>query len=371
MTAFFCIAEIAGVGMKIASVFWVFLVLANRGVLAADISPYFQADAFFFSEPIGLDGVVNRQKAIGYQGGRQYASIYTESGVRSGHFSISRLYREEYQGRLSDDAADYYQGMQVHQLDPGRQYDVLLEVSHFKAKGMRIAADFKPAENLSVSLGVSALQASQLQHGQLQGNVTANNTGNDHDYQATLKYFYDEDHLLARPDVVAPAGEGYSLDLGVNWKPTANLEISANVRDLDGEIDWRNAPFTDATVTSNVKVIGSDGFVLIKPGLSGKEVYQESFRQKLKPKTDARLKYTDKDTQHSLVLAAKQIPGKTLWGVGAGLPMRGGVANVIAWPEAGVVAVEYRHHKHFSLQLAADSLDKRDLHTFWLGMGWQ
>lgn len=335
--------------------------------VSGELKPYFQTEAFLMSSPISLEGVDSQWRKGSYRGGDyQYGSLWSEAGVKKGNLSISGIYRQEYQLKFSPDTADYYYGVQHHKLDPNRTYQVNLEISDYKAKGLRAAKTFQPVGNLSFSLGGSVLQASGLQAGQLTGSSVSSADGKDHNYSASVNYQYDQDHLFDRPNVQAPQGLGYALDANLHWQATPKLEVDLAARDLLGEIQWSNVPFTDAQLTSNVKTVGADGFTKIKASLSGKNGYKDTFKQVLKPKLDAKVKYQIDNQGRVAMLAIKHVPYQTLVGVGGEMPVAHGLLNTVVWPESKLITLEYSH-KHAAIAIGLDNVTVASSHAFWLG----
>ena len=287
-----------------------------------------------------------------------------ESGVKKGDTSIGLLYRQEYRTEFTKDTADYYYDSQQHQLEPNRKYQLNLETHSFNAKGMRLQQKFTPVENLEINLGGSVLQSYALQDGKLIGNSTANANGKDQNYTGNIEYYYDQDRLFDRPDVNAPRGKGYSVDANVNWEISDHWEADVIIRDLLGELYWDKAPYTNAKIDSDVKVVGADGYTKVKSKLAGKEGYKNDFRQKLQPKVDAVLKYNSNNS--ATFLAIKHIPEKTLWGIGKELPMMKGTVTASFWPEDKLLKVGYAR-KHLNLFVGSDNINPVKANTVWAG----
>lgn len=94
------------------------------------------------------------------------------------------------------------------------------------------------------------------------------------------------------------------------------------VNDLASQIYWKNVPYTNADLSSadGNKIIGDDGFVKIKPAVSGFEGYKTSFKQTVKPKINAVVKFSNNQDQ-AIFLKAKHLPNNNFYGYfGAEIP---------------------------------------------------
>lgn len=337
--------------------------------VSGEVKPYFHSDMFLQSEPISIDGALHEWRKGKYRGGEsQYGSVWLETGVKKGDTALSALHRQEYQATFSPDAADYYYGTQHHQLDPNRSYRLELETHSFKAQGVRVQQTFQPSKKLTLSVGGSILQASSLQDGRLSGQAITDASGKDQTYEASVRYQYDQDRLLDRPDVIAPKGIGYALDASLQWQATDKLAVGIAARDIVGEINWDDTPYTDAKLTSTTKTVGDDGFIKIQPGVQGKEAYLDSFRQTLRPKLDASAKYRIGETGETALLALKHVPEQTLWGVGGETPALKGTIAATLWPEGKLLQVGYTR-KHVELSVGLDNINPADANTVWLELG--
>lgn len=269
---------------------------------------------------------------------------------------------------FTTDAADYYYGTQQHQLDPDRTYQLKLETSAFKATGLRAQHKFQATEQLTVAIGGSLLQAKGLQDGTLVGQATTDSSGKDQSYHAVVDYQYDQDRLLDRPDVLAPQGIGYALDARLDWQATERLGVNLVVKDILGEIHWNDVPYTSATLTSDVKTVGSDGFIKVLPSVSGKEGYLDSFRQTLHPKVDAQAKYQFDRNGKSISALVKHVPEKTMWGIGGELPVANRQLSVSLFPEENFLNIGYSG-KRSELSIGMDSFDPGSANTVWVSFG--
>lgn len=332
---------------------------------AGNSNTYLQGDVMLHSEPITIRGALDSWRTGHYRGGdNQYGEQWLEAGIHRGRFSASIIQRQEHQTHFNRDTADYYYGTQQHQLDPNRHYGLELESRAFDAVGLHVKRDFQ-APHLAWQVGVSVLQASHLQNGKLTGQAIVTDDGKDQQYQTHLQYYYYQDRVLDRPDTIAPQGIGYALDAGMQWQASPQIQMSVKARDILGELYWRNVPYTDANLTSAVKTLDSNGYVLIKPALSGTESYRHQLRTRLSPKLDANLRYQSAAKGQATVLAIKHIPEQTWWGLGREWPVHQGYFHTTFWPETRLLSFNYRQPR-WSIGMAMDNPNPLQASTVWL-----
>ena len=347
-----------------------FSILAIPVAYAESFKPYIESDIFLQSQPIDLKGAKNQWKQGDYQGGDyQYGNILLESGLEKNNLRLGGFYRQEYQADFNRDTSDYYYGSQHNQLESNRNYQIDLKLNTYQAKGLHLQKKFKNNDKLQWSLGGSIFQAGGLQSGSLNGTTLTDNTGKDQTYNAHIDYYYDQDQLLDRLNVNSPKGLGYTLDTKVLWQPTEKISASLQVQELLGKISWKNVPFTNANLSSEDgnKVIGDDGFIKIKPAVSGMEGYKAHYTQLLKPKINAAVTFKNNQGQ-GIALKTKIIPNNTFVGISAEIPKKSGKLSATFWSE-NIVQVEYVGKKT-SLGVGLDNLNPKKANGMWLTFGW-
>jgi hypothetical protein len=339
-------------------------------VYADSFKPYVESDVFLQSQPIDLNGAKNQWKQGNYTSGKyQYGNVLLESGIEKNNLKLGVFYKQEYQADFNRDTSDYYYGSQHNQLESNRNYQIDLQLNTYKAKGLRLQKTFKNNDKFQWSIGGSILKTSGLQSGFLTGTTLTNSSGKNQTYKAHVDYYYDQDQLLDRPHVNSPNGVGYALDTKVLWQPTARISASVQVQDLIGKVRWKNVPFTNANLSSEDgnKVIGDDGFIKIKPAVSGVEGYKTAYIQSLKPKINAALTFRNTHGQ-GIALKTKVVPNNTFVGIGAEIPKKSGKLSATFWSE-NIVQVEYVGKKN-SLGVGLDNLNPKKANGMWLTFGW-
>ncbi len=230
---------------------------------------YFHAESFSFSEPVPIRGYFSDWHSPFNGGERALTHNTVEGAISQGPCELGLVARYDYEMRFTRDTADLYYHIENRlPLDPGRHYAIDLEAEHFSATGLRLGYRLTPHPDFNIGLGLTYLNGHQLIDGSLSGGATALSV-NDYDFNLGVDYRYSEDRLFKR-NVSAPSGQGYSVDLQLDWHP-GDWRTHLHITDLLARLYWNHAPFTTATATSDTKSFDSNGYVVILPTLSGVE----------------------------------------------------------------------------------------------------
>ena len=338
---------------------------------AYEIKPIIQSEAFLQSEPVTLQGAQREWKNVDYQSSEhQYGSLRVESGIKINNTSLSWVNRQEQQNHFNTDTSDYYYNSQNNQLNSDRVYHLMFETLSFKTEGLNIKQTFQPSSKLKLTIGSSFLEASDLQMGSIKGSVRTRSSGKRQNYNVKIDYYYDDDKLLDRPNVIAPSGEGQAWNAGLAYQPTQNIDIAIAAMDLAGKITWHNVPHTKAKLKSKIKVTNDNGFTNILSHIYGRESYQDSLVQPLQAKVDMQARYRLNQSHQSVLLLAKHVPKQTFWGIGGEMPALKGTINASIWNNQGMLKVGYTH-KHANVSLGMDNWNPAHSHAVWLEMGIQ
>lgn len=243
---------------------------------------YTEVEVFSYSQPVPVKAALNDWLGPFYGGSTALLYSRVEAGVAGQHWRFGLLSRMDYQLHFSPDAAEFYHRVSNKQaLDAGRTYAIEVESKHFFGNGLRLGYLFTPQPGLTLELGMSYLQGQRLTTGTLSGTATATKAG-DYEFNLAADYFYSRD-VLFRRETAAPDGQGYSADLRVQWQASPRLSTQLTVTDLIGRIYWQDAPYTQASGTSDTKEYDEQGYVRFKPLVSGIEG-NRNHTQKLPPR---------------------------------------------------------------------------------------
>jgi len=337
-------------------------------VVAEPIKPYLKLDTFLYSEPVSIEGALtSKQDSYKSGGEHQIGSVWLETGIKKGRWSAATLYREEHRYTFSPDTADLNNSIEsTHTVDPNRQYQIDLEVERFRAKGLRIGYLFKKNNQFEFQVGGSYFQTSKLLSGKLVGTAVANSSS-DYDYNIDVDYTYDKEVLFGRTNVIAPTGNGFSIDLNGKWNINNRLLLIANIKDIYAKIRWENTPTTVATATSDVKVIGEDGFVVINPSITGAHSTRKTYTQNISPSGRLDLKYKLNKKDDALLLKTRFFSKQVFTAIGGERRLKQGVITGAIWPALGVVEVGYKNKK-MGVSLGIDNINVSKANVFWLSL---
>lgn len=251
--------------------------------------PYMVLDSFSYSEPYSIYNAVNGGQEPFVRGDSALTHDWAEIGASYNKFSVGYLNRYDYDLRFSEDTAEFYHLINNRKpLPQGREYDLSLSVKHYRTEGIRVSHTFEPLESLQFNVGLSYLKGITLTDGSAQGNAAILDQG-DYDFRFNVDYYYSQDQLFERK-VQQPQGQGYSLDFAFDWGISPKVDLSMRAVDVIGQINWQDAPNTQATASSAVKQYDSNGYLIYQPVLSGYESNSD-YTQRLKPQIKALLAY--------------------------------------------------------------------------------
>ncbi len=336
--------------------------------LISTLKPFITFDTFLHSDSSSLDARDNHwQNAYTAGGKNQTASLWFEVGIKKNQWSFSSLYREEHQLEYHPDTAELYNGLENERnLETGRRYQIDLTAKRFRAKGLRIAYQAHPFNTLQLTIGGSLFSSSKLLDGSLTGFATAN-SANDYDYNANIDYYYDEDILLDRSGTNAPKGIGVAIDINAQWNINQQTQLSATVKDFVGLIRWKNAPFTQAELTSDVKTVSSDGFIEVEPALSGIEGTNKHFTQSLNAYGTLDLHYTLNNSNKTLLIKSRHYHNFSHLGLGGEIALGNHQFGLTFWPQTHVIETMYQTQNH-AVTFGIDDINFSKTQTLWLSV---
>jgi len=274
------------------------LCIDNPATLQGDNGAFMSTSAFIASDPVSV------KEFFGDKWGGAYTprngtnlvlgSGRSEMGGNYAGWHIGYVHRLETMIEASRDFVDlFYAIKHSEDLTVGRQYDLNLKINGFQADGLHVAKSIplyaKNDLTIRGGLGLSFLRGIRMQQGVVDGTATAL-AGKDYSYEGIVDYYYTSNYLYDL-DLNVPTGYGITPDIGVigDWR---NWHSEIVVNDLFGFMQWDNAPYTNANISSNTKHYDSDGYVQYSPTITGLETTRK-FTQHFDPKGFASLRYNN------------------------------------------------------------------------------
>lgn len=253
--------------------------LAQKPAVQTDQwSVFAQFDSFSYSEIMPIEQLLEDMEGSEFESGDvAFTHNLLEAGASYGNFELAVFARYDYYLDFSSDTAELvYRDKNDLPVGTNRSYDIDLEANHLRATGLKLAYRFVPLENLRIKAAISYLQADKLVDGDIRGTVAT--TANDYNGELKLDYAYSEDLLFDR-EAQEPDGSGYSLDLHAWWQVNEQLALEVRLEDIVSRIEWDDAPYTEARVTSDTVNFDENGFLNTTPALSGIEAYKQHDQQ--------------------------------------------------------------------------------------------
>lgn len=262
-------------------------------------SVFSRFDSFSYSEPAPIDQVIHDMEGNAIQSGDvAFTHNAVEVGARYGKAELSLLQRYDYYMEFTPETADLiYRDKNDLSASPNREYPIELEANHLRAKGIKLAYNFAPLQNLQIKVAASYLQADVLIDGDINGEIVT--TTNDLTGELHLDYAYTDDKLFDR-QAESPEGKGFALDLYTQWQVSDKLGLDMSLEDVANLITWDRAPYTQARITSNAVNFDENGFLNTTPVLSGIEGYSKH-RQRLPLRASLRGTYQVTNTYDALI----------------------------------------------------------------------
>lgn len=335
---------------------------------AAELPAFFtRFESFTYSEPQSVKDTVTDWGTTFDRGERQWSWARLELGFRVRQFEFSLIQRADYDLRFNSRAAELWGRIDRKKpLEAGQSTDIQISTEALHATGLRLGYRHD-SDIFSVGFGLTIWRANYLVDGRLEGDVHVV-ASKDYDFAAKVDYVYSEDLLFDRPDVDDPAGEGYSLDVQGQWRVNDQWSLAIRAEDLLARIRWKEAPYTDAVASSRRKTYDKNGYVNLKPVLSGYEYYRDH-TQKLSARVHLGSEYRF-DSHISGLLDVRHQFDQTLYAAGVGYRWSDQQrVEARYWLDNGAVELAWLRHG-FGLSLALDDWQLHRTRTLWLSLSY-
>lgn len=280
---------------------------------ASDLNSYFLLESFSFSEPVAIKALAQDEWDTKlYDGDRAFSTDLIEAGIgwKQWRFGIFRRY--DYFYEFTPDTAFLKHSAENNlDLTPGEQLDIYLSANALIANGLSLSFTHV-INNASFGIKASYLKAQKLTSGSLAGKAQVV-AENDYDLNFDVDYYYSEDKLFDR-EVAAPGGDGFAIDINIDWH-MQQWDFNLAIRDLLSRIYWRDAPRTIATGNTDTKDYDENGFLKFNPVISGLETNQD-YTQTLPTKVHFTTAYNWDN--HLMLFEVQDFEIKRFYSVGAG-----------------------------------------------------
>lgn len=339
--------------------FMVLLLPYSVSLHAEKYNPYLSFESFAHSEPIAIKAITKQWDAPLHNGDMALAFGRAEIGVGWNQWRLGVFRRHDYFYEFSPDTAYLKHSSENNlPLDTGKQLDIYIEANSIIANGVSLTHSFVLAK-ANVDVRLSYLKGRELTSGQLAGNAEVL-AENDYDLMFDVDYFYSEDELFDR-EVVRPQGEGYSVDINIDWSFDSRWNFTLTVNDLLAKLFWKNAPRTMATGNTATKVYDEAGYVVFNPVISGLETDQ-NYAQTLPRKISFKTEYTL--GEQLLLFEFQDFEIKRFYSIGAGfMPYENHHVNLFYNVTASALKVHYQN-QWLTFSVISDEWEFHKARTF-------
>ena len=343
------------------TLFWLIVFFAMAAANAADkaLHPYTNIQSISYSQPVSINAMISQWSPPFKGGDKALTYNRAEIGMTRQNWFIGIFERYDFLLTFSDQTAQLYFRTTNHlPLETGKQYAVRIEANAQFSRGVRLGFQHQLFPSLKAGAAVSYLQGLALTDGRLDGTAQAI-ASNDYNFQFDANYVYSHDALFSR-SVQAPQGNGYSLDIHLNWQPSTRLAGQLTVADLLGRIYWNKAPYTIATASSATKTYDTDGYVHYNPVISGLESNKD-FVQRLPRKIFAATQY-QLTQKVKLLFELQDLDVARFISAGMGWRLTGGSHLSGLYNLSASAFILRYQQQHLLLELGSDSLSRTRAH---------
>ena len=326
---------------------------------AEGFSTYFSLDSFAYSEPIAIKAIFDDWDAPLHTGEIAFAFARAEIGVGWNQWRLGVFRRYDYYYEFTPDTAYLKHSSENNlQLNTGEQLDIYLKANTIIANGLSLSHTLI-MEDVSFGIRVSYLKGRNLTSGSLAGNAEVL-AENDYDLVFDVDYYYSEDDLFDR-EVIAPEGDGYSIDINIDWNLGDNWNFNLTANDLLAKIFWKDAPRTIATGSTDTKEFDENGFVVFNPLISGLETY-EDYTQTLPRRINFTTAYLfDKK---SILFEIQDYEIKRFYSIGIGFNRNENESINLFYNYTASALKFYYHNQWLTFGVTSDELQLHKARTF-------
>lgn len=227
-------------------------------------------DSFNYSEPTSLYSISGHWNDPITSGDKGLSVSRFTLGYKTGDYDIQIIYRDDSYYRFNNETVQFINLIKNKlSLQPSQPYKLDIRPNRSSSRGLRLGYNTKISDDLTVSGFLSLLKPTDLLQGSLSGEAQALES-NDYDFDFSTDVVYKDDPLFERPNSRI-SGKGYAFDLIIDYAINQQWQFNWQILDIIGELSIKNAPFTQAQATSDIKVFDDNGFLQYNPVAAGFE----------------------------------------------------------------------------------------------------
>lgn len=206
----------------------------NNTQITLSIDSYNFSQAKYISDYIGdFSGII--------KSGENAASFNKLTfDIHYGNFNIGVFKRLDHHHHFSSDTIKLQHDIKNNiTADLPKTYSLSLAMEHFEASGIKLGYRINVLKNISLRLTGNYFLGANFHSGELTG-IAEWDLNQDINIIAPTNIYSARNELLAFPKL-EPNGEGYSVDLELNWQASDYLNIQLQANDAASQINWNNA----------------------------------------------------------------------------------------------------------------------------------
>jgi len=170
-------------------------------------------------------------------------------------------------------------------LSSDKNYKLKVDINGITEQGVVLAKTIPIVDNQNhtLRLGLSAhiSRLSDTQYGSISGRGDIY-TNQEYDMDATIDYYYYNDNLIYKLDILDNYGVGYGLDLALSYQNRLyGFDIQFIGNNIFSHTKWNNLAFSYVDIKTDNGVFDKDNFITYNATISGIEKYKDFYYDRL------------------------------------------------------------------------------------------
>lgn len=200
----------------------------------------FSIDSYNFSEAKYISDYIGEFSGIIKNGHNAASFNKLTFDIHYENFNIGVFKRLDHHHHFSSDTVKLQHDIKNNiTADLPKTYSLSLAMEHFEASGIKLGYRLKVLKNISLRLTGNYFLGGNFHSGELTG-IAEWDLNEDINIVAPTNIYSARNEFLAFPKI-EPNGEGYSVDLELNWQASDYLNIQLQANDNDSQINWNKA----------------------------------------------------------------------------------------------------------------------------------
>ncbi|MFT5506207.1 MAG: hypothetical protein ACI8XC_003933 [Gammaproteobacteria bacterium] len=227
-------------------------------------------ETFNYSEVTSLSAISGKWNDRVSNGNKALSVSRFIAGYEGNNYSLQTINRSDSYYRFNHETAWFIRLIENQiPLDTGRDYVLDIKPNRSSSKGFRVGSYYQFSEAFKLSGYFSLLNATNLLQGNLLGQASSISP-TDYNFNFNSDLVYENDPLYGR-STNQVRGNGYAIDLIIDYSLSDNWHLNVQLLDLAGELSFDSVNHTQASATSAIKNFDENGYLQYDPVISGIE----------------------------------------------------------------------------------------------------